>query len=89
MNHSRSSESDSPTYRRAYRDTALDHTNRDSTRSTMPLNSFYGDFINKLKFRKTQQIEEMLKDKTELFYSSIDEMDKKLHFSIKQSIEVR
>lgn len=87
MNHSCSSESESTNFRRAYRETALDNTNRDSNRSTLPLNSFYGDFINKLKFRKTQQIEEMLKDKTEMFYLGIDEMDKTvLHIACEKNI---
>jgi ankyrin repeat protein len=45
-------------------------------RSTLPLNPFYGEFIEYIKSRNNRKIKEVLEEFPHRFYSSVDEMDK-------------
>lgn len=45
-------------------------------RSTLPLNPFYGDFIEHIKARNTRKIKEILNEVPFKFYQSVDEMNK-------------
>lgn len=45
-------------------------------RSTLPLNPFYGEFIEHIKSRNNRKIKEVLEEFPHRFYSAVDEMDK-------------
>lgn len=47
-----------------------------NTRSTLPLNPFYGDFIGYIKLRKCDKIAEILEELPHQFYDGVDEMHK-------------
>lgn len=45
-------------------------------RSTLPLNPFFGEFLDHIRTKNLRKIKEILEDNPSKFYGSVDEMDK-------------